>query len=368
MPTEDITDSAQIADTFLYPLGVAVGDTLQSADATGTSLGVQVADAAAVTTATQTFWQTSEAFADAVLSRDAVAVRVAVDLLGAGQLVDVASFRLGVTLLDRARAVSGVQSMYHAVQLLADALSARDVVSYGDVADIADGVTGTDTLLAALTRFAQVADAATAADTTDATLHVAVVLADTAAVEDASTVLAHLLADIQDYADAWVSFKFADESYTGWVMNAEGERPLSEYQGFNFNSFAEIGGRYYGAADDGLYLLEGADDAGAPIDASIKTMVIDFGSAQQKRVRAAYLGYTASGKLLLKVRAVDGGELKEYWYEAQDLSAQAPREQMVRIGRGLKSRYWQFELANVDGADFELDALELYPVVLNRRV
>jgi len=85
-------------------------------------------------------------------------------------------------------------------------------------------------------------------------------------------------------------------------------------------------------------------------------------------VHNGYIGYTSTGRLMLKVRTVSGGELKEQWYEAQELQAQAPREQMLRIGRGLRSRYWQFELVNVDGADFEIDNLELHPVYLNRRV
>jgi hypothetical protein len=41
---------------------------------------------------------------------------------------------------------------------------------------------------------------------------------------------------------------------------------------------------------------------------------------------------------------------------------------MVEVGQGLRSRYWQFELTNVDGGDFELDVLELYPLFLGRRV
>jgi hypothetical protein len=40
----------------------------------------------------------------------------------------------------------------------------------------------------------------------------------------------------------------------------------------------------------------------------------------------------------------------------------------VKIGKGLRSRYWQFELVNIDGADFDLDTIEFHPVLLTRRV
>jgi hypothetical protein len=191
-------------------------------------------------------------------------------------------------------------------------------------------------------------------------------LAVTAA--DSTELLAHYLANVTDEAWAWLGFRLGNEVFTGWVMNTEGEMPLSEYTDYNFNSFCRVGDKFYGAADDGLYLLDGATDNGAPINAAVRTMMIDFGSPVQKRMRNAYLGYTASGKLLLRVRTVDNGQMNEQWYEAKELPAQAPREQMVRIGRGLRSRYWQFELVNIDGADFEVDTLELHPVYLNRRV
>jgi hypothetical protein len=39
----------------------------------------------------------------------------------------------------------------------------------------------------------------------------------------------------------------------------------------------------------------------------------------------------------------------------------------VKMGRGVKSRYWQFTISNVDGADFEIDELVLLPIILKRR-
>ena len=80
------------------------------------------------------------------------------------------------------------------------------------------------------------------------------------------------------------------------------------------------------------------------------------------------MGYTSTGKLVLKVRSVDEGKMTEKWYSATPRVADAPREKVMQPGRGLRSRYWQFELANVDGADFVIDHLELYPVILGRRV
>jgi hypothetical protein len=40
----------------------------------------------------------------------------------------------------------------------------------------------------------------------------------------------------------------------------------------------------------------------------------------------------------------------------------------VRLGKGLVARYWQFEVRNQGGAAFELNAIELKPTQLRRRV
>jgi hypothetical protein len=185
---------------------------------------------------------------------------------------------------------------------------------------------------------------------------------------DETQVHAHLRVAIMEHAGAWVTFKLSDEVVAGWVMNVEGERPLSQYDGFDFNSYARIGDTYWAAGDEGLFALGGGTDAGAPIDAHVTTMMLDFDSTRQKRVVAAYLGYTSEGRVVLKVRAVDDGRLVEHWYEAREDSPEVPQEGYMPLGRGLKSRYWQFTLANENGADFEVDRLELWPIILNRRV
>lgn len=98
-------------------------------------------------------------------------------------------------------------------------------------------------------------------------------------------------------------------------------------------------------------------------------MMLDFGTSRMKRIRSAYLGYTATNELVMRVRAVSQGELSEHWYKATHTKTpNAPDGGYMPVGQGLKSRYWQFELTNIDGGDFEIDQVELHPLVLNRRV
>lgn len=186
--------------------------------------------------------------------------------------------------------------------------------------------------------------------------------------DDLTEALAKLMHEGVLSTGAWLGMRLSGEVHTAWATNLEGNMPVSQYQNYGFNSFAEVGGEYFAASDDGLYRLGADQDDGQPIDAAVGSMMLDLGTSRQKRVQAAYIGYTASGRIVLKVRSEDDGEVVEDWFEAQQQTAAAPRNQMVRVGRGLRSRYWQFELVNVQGADFELDSLEMYPITLNRRV
>lgn len=339
---------------------LAIAQELAHRWATQTRLKV----AAATTHAT--FWNPQVSIADATKALIEAQPVFSLRVLEAMNVSHPLSLVEALSLLDRARAGDSVATGFSAALEVMLSVLARDMVRYADGYSIDDLVTALDQ--PQLQFYAQALDTVNAALATNQTLVIAVDDTLGAQAADSFTTVGHYLASVLEDSTGWVGFRLSDDAVTGVVMNTEGDKPLSLYDHYNFNSMCKVGDHYLGAQDDGLYLLDGATDDGDPIQASLRTMMIDFGSPRQKRVRSAYLGYTANGKLLLRVRSVDNGTLKEQWYEAQELAAQAPRENMIRIGRGLRSRYWQFELVNVDGADFEVDKMELHPVYLNRRV
>lgn len=147
-----------------------------------------------------------------------------------------------------------------------------------------------------------------------------------------------------------------------WVVNAE-TAASSRYEQYQFNSFAQIGGEYFGCRADGVYQLDGDDDAGEPVQAMVGFGKQSFGTAAKKRVPTAYVGVSSGGKLYLKV-LVEGAE---YLYVARGDSEQL-REQRFDIGRGLSATYFEFELYNEGGADFELDTVEFVVIPLGRRI
>jgi hypothetical protein len=153
------------------------------------------------------------------------------------------------------------------------------------------------------------------------------------------------------------------ETYLAWVMNTE-TYGVTNYENFRFNSMCGFNGAYYATDGTKIYRLDGQTDDGAAIDAEISLGASDFGSAFLKRMERAYLGLRADGQMVLKVIT---DEKAEDWYTLESVPS-ALGESHVKIGKGLKARYWRLALRNKGGSDFTLDSLRLLPLKLSRRV
>jgi len=153
-----------------------------------------------------------------------------------------------------------------------------------------------------------------------------------------------------------------DRVSESWVMNLE-NGGFTRYDSFDFSSFAKVGGSYYGCKPDGIYALDGNDDAGNPIRAMVSFGKQDFGTSTLKRINAAYVGVSSSGKLVLRVIA----EGQTYDYVARD-SGEHLQVQRIDTGRGLRVNQLEFELYNQDGDDFELSSVEFAVLPTARRI
>ena len=165
-------------------------------------------------------------------------------------------------------------------------------------------------------------------------------------------------------SDVYVRGSFVDgESDYTFTINTE-SMGLTEYSNFGFNSMSED----YVATDSGIYAITNTDDDGVAIDAKIKTGLLDFGTSIQKQVPYAYLGISKKGEMVLKTIVDWKGERKERWYNITMSGVDAVDTKRVALGKGIKSKYWQFELSNKDGSDFDLDVFEVLPLILKRRI
>lgn len=149
-----------------------------------------------------------------------------------------------------------------------------------------------------------------------------------------------------------------------WAVNLATNGSTS-YAGFVFNSFANIGGRYFGANAAGIFELDGDDDAGVPIDAAISLGAKDFGSAQKKTLVECFVTMAGTAPLFMKLRA----EGNEFVYQTQSYSDEL-QLQRFKFGKGkaLQANYLTPIIYNVDGKDFELEGIQFAVADLQRKL
>ncbi len=145
---------------------------------------------------------------------------------------------------------------------------------------------------------------------------------------------------------------------------------LSQYAGWNFNSLALIDGALYAASDQGLFRAGGEDDDGAPIEASIGLPAADFGHGGRKSLRNVDLEGRAFLGMRLSVRA-DDGECRErsageFGGDGEGVNLSRGRVR-IPVGRDGQGTFFALSLANEEGGDFRVTAIEAAFLALDRR-
>lgn len=148
---------------------------------------------------------------------------------------------------------------------------------------------------------------------------------------------------------------------TTWAVNTR-TNSVSEYRNYNFTGFTQLGLKYLGCDQNGLYELDGPKDLNASICAEVETGMMQLNATKLSGLKGLYLGMAASGQFLAKICTGDG---REYVYQ---IEAQPNLETTkVNVGKGLRSRYMSFKLISL-GPEFRLDTIEFVPMRSDRRV
>jgi len=136
--------------------------------------------------------------------------------------------------------------------------------------------------------------------------------------------------------------------WEAWAFNGKTFEP-SVYSGFSFNSYAVEAGVTYAAREEGIYVLDGATDAGAEIHSGVILSPSMFGTQNRKRFRAGFFDVEGTAPI---VRGEVGGVG----------SSILILNSKVMFPRTLVGNKWTFLVAEFD----ELGRTELFPVVLTR--
>lgn len=154
------------------------------------------------------------------------------------------------------------------------------------------------------------------------------------------------------------------EAFRTWVLNTR-KATLTEYD-FEFNSYALFNGVVLAAGSGGIVALGvQAQDNATNIDALVRVGKSDYGTSHLKRVPRLYTGLSADGPMLFRTITSETGTRT---YRLPYNHVVGYQQRRVPIGKGPKARYWQYEIANEDGADFSIQDILAYPTKLRRRV
>ena len=271
-------------------------------------------------------------------------------------------------MIDTLHATGAAESRMDALAAVAGSIAMEALIQQGWSVEAMDSVAFNDALQAVAKLIGPLVDAAALAGTAEHAMRLVAVGSDGAHLVGDATTAAVLQAEASDGILLYATISIGGEEYAGWVMNTT-TRGVSEYRQFPFEAVAFWRGRTFLGGRGGLYEQVGADDSGDPIEAFIRSGLTDFGAGRQKRLPDVYYAVTATGRVVLKVVTTDpSGALVEDWYESVGNAAADSREGRFKVGRGLKTRYLQFELHNTGGGGLDYTALDFRPLILDRRV
>ena len=271
-------------------------------------------------------------------------------------------------VVERMLASGAATNYLDALQLVAEAIVLRTMAGPLAFEQVLDTAVINALVADAFTAAAQVVERLLAGDVAVSSHHMTVVVRETMLADTSAATTAELSQLVRESVGFAVHMALDTGEYVAWVLNTDG-KGVSTYQNYPFNSFMKLGGKYYGAMSDGLYLLEGENDAGADIAARIRLGVTDMNTRKLKRVPEAYIGYKSDGNLLLRVIVTDdrSGDKVALEYLMRPRPAVALRESRFEPGRGINVVDWDFEIENINGADFDLAEVEFHPLITARR-
>lgn len=138
-------------------------------------------------------------------------------------------------------------------------------------------------------------------------------------------------------------------TFACWILTTKEYNP-SIYSNFDFNSYAVNNKKLYGARQDGIYLLEGADDNGSDIHTGLLFDFANMDIPATKRLRSVHLG-SKTKQATVQV-STDRNISKTY----------RTKQQRTVIGKEVRGKFWTIAVEDVNN----LKSMELNVVLISK--
>lgn len=276
------------------------------------------------------------------------------------QITDVAAALRGAIVLEQLNLLEtyGAAALYGIT--VAEALEAQDTLARFLGGAVSDSVTVTPITSAAKLLTPVETDSVTISETAAPAFLMSATMVEGVDITAADAIQMIFGPTVTEDIEIGAAFISPGNSVTTWALNPRAGA-VTEYTNYDFNSFAKNGRSYLGAADDGLYRLDGDTDDGTDIIAELQSGMLQMAGSRFSSFKAIYVGMRGAGDFVLKLDAGDG---RTYTYNFTSKDMETTR---VRLGKGLRARYFSFTLTST-GSDFDLQDIEFVPILARRRV
>jgi hypothetical protein len=346
-----LTDTVSVSDVFtfkFYPGGL-ISDSAKATDSA--SYGAKAGGAT---------------FADAAKASDAWLIKRVISQSSSANATESYTLTRNTRVSEKVRATDSASAtaQFHLSQATSakatDSWTVLTAEGWSDSAAAHDSVTVTYKANAVLT------DSAAAGEYYVAVRTAHVVVVSTALASDTPLLQGAYQVTLSDLVIAGETWTLSGDS-TAWAVNTR-TQAVTEYRGFNYNSFATIGRKYIAADANGIYELNGPSDDGVKVIASLTGGYLEPNGGKFAGLKGVYVGVTGQGEgstpdWLLKL---DTGDGREFSYQTS--SNPGLMSTKFRIGKGLKSRFMGWHVETVDGQDFSFNSIEFIPSMSGRRV
>ena len=246
---------------------------------------------------------------------------------------------------------------------ISDIIDLLDSITHGIDKTILDTIAVTEVLVNLTNIVNTILSTILMSDTDTMSSSVLLLTSDTISMSDSDDTTAVLNSLLEEDLVIIIGDLDGGEKYISYLLSPE-TFSVSTYSNYNFYNSTRFKDDYLFINKTGLYKYGGDTDVLENIEAKIKTAAMSFGTSNLKQLPNFYMGLSNSNKLVLKV-SVDGKATVFYKLNKQTENLQT---QKIAIGKGLIGRYFQFEVITQENTQFELDALEFYPLVLKRKL
>lgn len=166
------------------------------------------------------------------------------------------------------------------------------------------------------------------------------------------------------YEDGYISgVSLVDGAHTAWVTHVK-QLAMSRFESLTSTSVMRVGNSILGFGFESVNVM--TNDA--PVDAFVLNGALGKDASHVKRIPNVYVSGEAWGPMALTVFCDDDGDPVEYEYPFELRRNISTRNNRVALGKGLRSRYWQFKFSNTGGEYFALRTAAADTAITSRRL